>query len=250
MESVQKQLEELGLHPNEAKAYLAALELGSATAQQIAAKAAVVRPTAYVAIGGLVKRGLMSSYTKGKKQYFQAEKPDQLMRLLVEEKKKLVEKEQKFKKTLPELSALLALSGKRPNVRYYEGFEALNSLREVLYSSRSKHVDVFGFSEAIREVLSEEDRVVHDFKLKKSRISGRQIVIISSNAKRPKQLIKQSGWQFKYVTRNKFESPSEIAIFDDYVALIAYDRVPAGFLIHSHHLAEIMRLQFELAWGP
>ena len=72
MESVQKQLEELGLSPNEVRSYLASLELGAATVLQIAAKAAIVRPTAHVAVGGLVKRGLMSSHTRGKKQYFQA----------------------------------------------------------------------------------------------------------------------------------------------------------------------------------
>src|SRR5690349_2719325 len=107
MESVQKQLEELGLSPNEVRVYLASLELGAATAQQIAAKAAVVRPTAYVAIGGLVKRGLVSSHTRGKKQYFQAERPEVLMLMVENEKKKVIANETKLKALLPRLHALI-----------------------------------------------------------------------------------------------------------------------------------------------
>ncbi|MEY4744239.1 MAG: hypothetical protein RL272_184, partial [Candidatus Parcubacteria bacterium] len=69
-EDLAKELQKIGLSENEAKVYLAGLELGPSTAQMMAAKATVSRPTTYIMIESLIKRGLMSSFQKGKKRYF------------------------------------------------------------------------------------------------------------------------------------------------------------------------------------
>ena len=76
------QLRELGLSENEAKVYLAMLELGPATVLEIAAKALMNRPTVYVQIESLKQRGLVSTQSKGKKQIFIAESPSHLESML------------------------------------------------------------------------------------------------------------------------------------------------------------------------
>jgi len=86
-EQLEKDLQQIGLSEKEAKVYLASLELGPSTAQTIAAKATVNRPTTYVMIESLIKRGLMSSFQKGKKRFFVAGKPTQLLYLLDAKKK-------------------------------------------------------------------------------------------------------------------------------------------------------------------
>lgn len=91
--AIQKALEEVGLAPKEAKVYLAALALGPATAQVIAAKAKVVRPTAYLMIESLQRRGLMSAVQKGKRRNFVAGHPNQLAYILAQQKASLEEKE-------------------------------------------------------------------------------------------------------------------------------------------------------------
>lgn len=75
----------LGLSEKEAKVYLAALELGSSPAAKIAEKSQVNRPTTYVILEKLCQIGLATSYEKGKIQYFTAEDPEQLQRLVDEE---------------------------------------------------------------------------------------------------------------------------------------------------------------------
>src|SRR5690349_10276445 len=177
MESVQKQLEELGLSPNEVRVYLASLELGASTAQQIAAKAAVPRPTTYVAIGGLVKRGLVSSHTRGKKQYFQAERPEVLKKIVEDEKKRVVSNEEKLKGLLPRLSALISVSGARPDVHYYEGAEGLQTMRAVLFSGGSKELRVIGSPEKFNEVVESDLAYVHNYRLEKSSVKIRQLVL-------------------------------------------------------------------------
>ena len=75
---ITNQLKNLGLSDNEAKVYTAMLELGPATVLEISAKAGVNRPTTYVQVESLKKMGLVSTQTKGKKQLFIAQSPEQL----------------------------------------------------------------------------------------------------------------------------------------------------------------------------
>src|SRR3989344_8581990 len=98
-----KQLTSLGLSDNEAKVYMAMLELGSATVLEISAKAGVNRPTTYVQIESLKKMGLVSTQTKGKKQIFIPESPDQLEFMIEREKKEIEVKKEELQKLLPEL---------------------------------------------------------------------------------------------------------------------------------------------------
>ncbi|MCF7835696.1 MAG: helix-turn-helix domain-containing protein [Candidatus Marinimicrobia bacterium] len=81
-------LKQLGLSEKEAKVYLASLELGEATVQEIAKQAGVNRPTTYVQIEKLTKMGLMSSVEKEGKKYFNAEEPNQLLKILEKQKKR------------------------------------------------------------------------------------------------------------------------------------------------------------------
>jgi sugar-specific transcriptional regulator TrmB len=248
MESYLKQLEGLGLSDKEAKVYLASLELGSATAQQIAAKAAVVRPTAYVAIGGLVKRGLVSSFTKGKKQYFTAEKPDQLMRLVQDEKKKIVEQEEKLKAILPGLSSLISLTGEKPEVKFYEGLEGLEAMRKLLIGSRTKTLDVIS-TPHFEKVVPEESSALHDFRLGQMGLKARVIQVSDKGkAKNRTQQKGKSLFEFRYIPVKNIKDYAEIAIFGDNVSIVSYLDKPHGFLIKSKHAANTARVMFDAIW--
>ena len=83
---IDKDLQAVGLQEKEAKVYLAALELGKGTAQQIAIKAELKRPTTYVIMEELMRQGLVSSFYEGKKQYFVAENPERLVDILQNQK--------------------------------------------------------------------------------------------------------------------------------------------------------------------
>ena len=244
MESVQKQLEELGLSPNEVRVYLAGLESGAATAQQLAAKAAVVRPTAYVAIGGLVKRGLMSSYTKGKKQYFVSGKPEQLLHLVQDEKRKIAERESKLKSLLPGLESLIAISGEKPEVKLYEGLEGLAALHDFLFESGAKHIDVI---ESFLKTVPDNTSLLHHAKLMRSAITGRNLFIVEKKQEVISKIFKKQ-WKYKFLIAKNFEYNGEIAIFSNYVVFIAYRSKPHGVLINSKDLAGIARMMFDRTW--
>lgn len=247
MTVIEKQLEKLGLSVNEVRVYLASLELGSATRQQLAAKAVVARPTTYVAVEGLMKRGLMSSYKKGKKEYVQAEKPERLLKILEDEKRRLAERESKLKLLLPGLESIIAISSDKPEVKYYEGLEGLEAMRAVLFESKAKNIYVVGTADNYEKVVPEESVALHNFRLKKSGIVGRQIVL-SEKARRPIKAFSPK-WEFRVMKNSKASEAGEMAIFGDYLSMIVYLDRPYGCLFRSKELATTARALFNAVWG-
>ena len=106
-----EQLRHLGLSENEAKVYMAMLELGPSVVVEIARKAGTNRPTTYVQIESLKEKGLVSTQIKGKKQYFIAESPEKLELLIDNELKTVENKKGELKTFLPELLNLFNTFG-------------------------------------------------------------------------------------------------------------------------------------------
>lgn len=116
-----KILQDIGLSENQAKVYLAALSLGPSTILKIARAAELKRTTVYSIIESLKQKGLVNIELRGFKQLFVAEHPEKL-------ESTLEAKRQKFKKFLPEFSALYNLKESGSFIKYYEGLESVKSL--------------------------------------------------------------------------------------------------------------------------
>ncbi len=85
---------------NETKVYLAALELGQATVQELGKKSGVKRTTVYTAIDGLKEKGIISQIKKGVKTFLIAESPEVLGQIADR-------RAQMFKESLPEVKIYL-----------------------------------------------------------------------------------------------------------------------------------------------
>jgi sugar-specific transcriptional regulator TrmB len=70
MNDLIKELRHFGLSDKEAAVYLASLNLGPASVQDLSHKSKVNRATTYVVIESLTTQGLMSTFVKDKKRYF------------------------------------------------------------------------------------------------------------------------------------------------------------------------------------
>lgn len=105
-EQLLSKLRSLGFSDKEAKVYVASLKLGSAPIQKIAKLATVNRATTYVVVQGFMDKGLMSSYTKGKKRLFTPDSPDKISAIIQADKAKVQAKENTINEILPALSNL------------------------------------------------------------------------------------------------------------------------------------------------
>src|SRR3990172_6643061 len=139
-EQLAQELEKIGLSEKEARVYLASLELGPSTAQTIAAKATVNRPTTYIMIESLIKRGLMSSFEKGKKRFFVAAPPHQLMYIINQQKHEILRKENIVSSILSALSSISESHDNKPSVIMYEGIDGIRAVQEDIVNTNANEL--------------------------------------------------------------------------------------------------------------
>ena len=77
-----KQLEEFGLTTKEAQVYLASLQLGQTSVQNIAKLAGIHRVSTYDILQSLISKGLINQTASGKKRYLEAIDPDKIYQSL------------------------------------------------------------------------------------------------------------------------------------------------------------------------
>jgi sugar-specific transcriptional regulator TrmB len=125
-----KNLLEFGLSDKEARVYLASLALGPAVAQAIAAKAGINRPTAYLMIESLQRRGLMSVMQKGKRRHFVAGNPNHLRYLVAQEKRAVDEREKAVEEIIKDIDQVRVHDEGEIEVEVLEGMEATRRIQE------------------------------------------------------------------------------------------------------------------------
>jgi HTH-type transcriptional regulator, sugar sensing transcriptional regulator len=135
-------LQYLGLTEKEAKVYLALLQMGKGSVPAISLKAEVKKPTTYVILDELRKKGLVTIIPRIKKVLYVAESP---RKLLVEQK----EKEETISEKMPELLAIYNLQEEKPAVKFYQGKKNVGELyREIM---EEKELCVYGSIAAIHD---------------------------------------------------------------------------------------------------
>lgn len=122
----------LGLSEKEAKVYLATLELGTDTAQNIATKADMNRATTYVILEKLMNQGLATTSEEGKKTVFTASDPHELTHYLEEQKREIESKKQYLDSAISQLMAIYNAKSGKPTVRFYQGGEGMAALNSAL----------------------------------------------------------------------------------------------------------------------
>ncbi|PIQ92932.1 MAG: hypothetical protein COV69_00535 [Parcubacteria group bacterium CG11_big_fil_rev_8_21_14_0_20_39_14] len=236
------ELKNLGLSEKEAKVYLVSLELGPETMLKISRQAGVNRPTTYVQVESLMKKGLMSSFTKGKKRYFSAEPPERLLGLVEAVRKDFEEKEKSFKTILSELKNIFNVSGERPKVRFYEGREGFQAIIGDVLRSKFKSMEEFTSLEDAYKVFPPHPKDHrHKILAKFKKIPMR---VIYTSSQKPVVLQARS----RFVPKEKFPFSTDITIYGEKVAIFSLRGKLIGTIIESKEIADTLRAIFDLSW--
>ena len=131
---LQKDLQKIGLSEKESKVYLACLQLGIDSVLNIARLSELKRPTVYLILDELEKRGLISRVKKEHKVLFKAESPDHLL-------SELNEKQEITKNILPSLKAIYNLDPEKPTIKIAEGISGVKNVYQEIFIYLSKHPD-------------------------------------------------------------------------------------------------------------
>lgn len=243
-------LEKIGLSEKEAKVYLAALELGEDSVQNIGKKAGVNRATTYVILEKLMGLGLASTYEKDKKTVFIAHDPKELTNILSEEKRALEEREKELLENINQISAIYNRNKNKPTVRFFEGADALEAMDRYGHSFLKKNSEILNVMPIdVVEKLFPDRR--------KKSLNERVKLGITSRTIYTHEGGEIPGFQNKadlregvFISRDNFPLNATISIYPSWgIKLYYFDPAkPYGVVIESKDLAENMKLMFELAW--
>jgi len=255
--TLQNKLEKAGFNEKEAKVYVSLLELGGAYPTRIATYSGLNRSTVYKVLLNLSVRGLVNEIEKGKKLFYQIEKPEKILRFTTNQVKTAEDNLERAKEVVPEIEGLFGVLKNHPRVTYYEGVDGLLSIYEDMLNQK-KPYEMLAFSRADKLESFFPMKFFKDFihtKVEK-RITTRGIIPdTAENRKYSERIFEGLPKEFwpkrKYIPTDKFMFSGEIVMYgDSKLALINFDKTNmTGLIVEDRGLHMAMRTIFELSWN-
>jgi sugar-specific transcriptional regulator TrmB len=243
---IENTLTDLGFKPKEVKIYLTCLQLGSETAFNIAKKSNLKRPTVYVILDNLLKKGLVTITKTRKATLYSPVNPKRLIKFFKE-------KESQLEDSLPELESLYNARPQKPKIQIFEGAEGITAVyTEIVESFKKGEVLCYG---SIDHFISNYQNVMDlwqkEAKNKKHKI--RELFNISDSdyakkyIKEIKQLKNPNHLQRIMPEGKKFINNDNI-IYSNKLAIFSTDKDLFVIVIESADIVNSYRAFFDLAW--
>ena len=238
-------LEQLGLTRNEAKVYLALLELGSINADPIIKKTGLHRNIVYDNLNRLIDKGLVTFVLKTNRRYFEATSTYQLMKWIQDKKEDILEKENLAKKILPEIESLRALSKEKQEVSVFKSKKGLITALEDVTKSKEM-VYMLGTGSGMKETLPYYYSQWH----KKLKIGKIRVKLLLSIKVKDNKKFKDNK---KYPIKARFipepyKIPVSNYIYENKVLIIIWGEEPIAILIRSEKVSEVYKNYFNVLW--
>jgi len=236
---LRQQLQDIGMGRKESNIYLNLLELGVATAAEVAQNAQLNRVTVYGILEEMIVRGhVFHINSEGVKRYG-AVSPQ----IVLDEAKSRL---QILEQSLPLLMSLQGDQKQKARTRFYDGLkglkkayqDTLDSKTEILNYANSKRLLELWPTYRRDYVLK---RVEHEIRLRgvyPDVAKGRSMQRFDEEFIRETRLLDESYFSESY----------EIKIFDNRILLAAFDPEPFAILIESPVLYKTQAQIFELVW--
>jgi len=229
----------LGLNEKEASVYLALLELGTATVYPIAIKADIKRPTTYLILDDLQRKGLVSIVPREKKVMYTAESPEKLVN-------DLQKKQELVKRFMPNMLALYNARKDKPQVLLFQGKEGVEKVYEKIFSS-SEVLFFSTFRDAF-QMFPEMPKWLND-RVKTQQTKFREILTQTEADLEYISWIKQSEfYQSRLAPKDFPEFLTDSAIFGDSVAFFSFKPQVFAVQIDSREVSQSLRVLYDLAW--
>ncbi|MFA6160998.1 MAG: helix-turn-helix domain-containing protein [Patescibacteria group bacterium] len=244
MKELINRLSEYGLSEKESSIYLAMLELGPASVQDIANKSGVNRATTYVTMEALKRHGLMSTFEKGRKTMFVAESPEHLKRLSSAELRAAQEKAERLQQSLPQFMALFnSASETKPVVRFFEGEEGLITCRELMIDCTEELLNIFAVDEKLIALSKIDERRRLELT---SCNHGRIIVAIKPGLELTK--FDHRMWRVREILYEQFPFTGDVMIWENKILFLFLQETPMAILLENKEVHGMMKSMFELLW--
>ncbi len=247
-------LQKIGLSDKDAEVYLACLELGTQPASVVAKKAGLKRPTTYLILEGLMKRGLVSEYTGSNVKYFTAVQPEFLLNYVEKRRRELSSHQHELEQYLPQFNSLSNPYSLSPKVRFFEGVEGLERVMDDTLTSKTP---ILCYS-SMDSWFAREDTKQYIIRYAKRRVVDKKIPLRGINLDTPltRRYIEtdypaedEKYSDFRFFPKEIKDLSNEINIYDNKVAIVSLGKYELlGVIIESKEIANSQRAIFETAW--
>lgn len=245
MEQLARTLKEIGLSDNEAEVYVALASLDEATAYKIAQECDVKKPTVYVTLEDLRKKGLVLKVPHAKKQVFVAK---DLEEYIAQQEADL----KRARSALPLLRTMSAAPHSR--VLFFSGLRGLAEAMDYkLDSMRGKtflsfYEDLTGSDvKKVSDLYSKWDEKALAMGISFEVVMGRTY----SDRHYYKDLVALSRTsdqvRIKYLEKYEYPPNVSVEIADDFVR-ITNDKALQSTIIDDKQAANAMRQIFKIVW--
>jgi sugar-specific transcriptional regulator TrmB len=240
---VKKVLHDAGFAGNEAKVYLALLDLGSATAGDVAKASGVNRTNVYDAIRSLSAKGLVGFIKKAERRYFEAASPYKIVHYLEEREEDIRSRRELVENVAPDLEMKRTLAREEHDAMVYHGRKGLKTIAEDVLRNGTELL-VFGADGEFTRIFRTYSRNWH---MRRANKRIRMKIIYSENAReeKSKEAIDFCDMRF---SRTIYSTPSTTWVYGDTVAIIVWSDSPIATLIRSERVARSYRAFFREMW--
>ncbi len=243
VKEIAKELEDIGLSEKEAKVYLALLEVGQETVQNISKKANVNRATTYVILESLQKKGIVTTFEQAKKTFFIAEGPSALYNIIREQQEELEKKDGELDEMMNQLMTVYNLHPDKPKISFYEGKEGLKEMIRLRQNDNPSEARIFLPHNKLSNLFNEEEREEMSNKRLQKNILN---IVIRSGVSRLEVTEKQSAEQ--RVAPEEIDFSSDIEVWGEKVLIASLEGDISGIIIESKVVAETLKNIFDLSF--
>lgn len=245
MDSINETLTLLGLTDKEIQIYLACLELGSATVQELANRSGLKRTNIYNYLEDLKQKGLITEIQYKHKALLIAENPQMLKQRAEKRMTEAKSCVQKIDEAIPELLGIFSLPGEKPKVKYYQGIEGIKKIYDDTLVA-GEPIYAFTDYEKMFDVMTPEYMIKYAENRATKRISFYTLAQPGHWAKKMVALNKEHKREMKLLENAQLET--EINIYGNKVALLSFRRPYTGVIIEDRAISQSIKSIWKVLW--
>jgi predicted transcriptional regulator len=249
-------LKKTGLPEKAAIVYAHLLESGGAFPSNLAQKTRINRSTVYKILTDLSIKGLINEIQKGKKLYYQAERPAKLLRYARHQVDAAGDAYESVQKIFPELEGIYSLIPNKPRILYFEGSEGVLSIYED-HVTEQKPYEMLGIANTNEVLKFLGDTYFKKYRKMKERIgiTTRGILPTGKESERYATDIygdvsEKTRPRIRFLPKENFPFKGEITVYGtNKVSVMNLDeKYATGIVIEDETFHGLMRTIFDLAW--
>lgn len=251
-----QRLQRIGLSDKASSVYIYLLQVGGAYPSAISEATHLNRSTIYKVLVDLSVKGLVTEVERGKKLFYQAEKPEKLLRFSRIRSEMVQEAFLGVHELMPELEVIYGRATNKPRIRYLQGKEGITSIYEDMVSEK-KSYEMIGFSnvEAFRNYLPKKSLRTFVQAKEKYNITTRGIAPDTEANRQYNTTVfsgmKKAVWpKVRFVPKEMFPFEAEIVLYGG--NKLAITKLSGenliGIVIEDQFIYSMFKMIFEMLW--